>query len=45
MTYALHIVLRFELEQELIDGELAVEDLPEAWNTRFEEFFGIAVRR
>ena len=42
-TYALHIILRFELEQALIDGTLAVRDLPEAWNARFEEYFGIAV--
>ncbi|HTU94237.1 MAG TPA: carboxypeptidase M32 [Solirubrobacteraceae bacterium] len=42
-TYALHIILRFELEQRLIDGTLAIRDLPEAWNTRFEEYFGIAV--
>jgi len=42
-TYALHIILRFELEQGLIDGTLAVRDLPEAWNSRFEEYFGIAV--
>ncbi len=43
VTYSLHIVLRFELEQQLIDGELAIDDLPEAWNTRFEEFFGMKV--
>ncbi|MEA2214027.1 MAG: carboxypeptidase Taq [Solirubrobacteraceae bacterium] len=43
LTYALHIVLRFELEQELIEGRLAVADLPEAWNARFQEFFGITV--
>jgi carboxypeptidase Taq len=42
-TYALHIILRFELEQGLIDGTIAVRDLPEAWNARFEEYFGIAV--
>ena len=42
-TYALHIILRFELEQALIDGTLAVRDLPEAWNARFEEYFGIPV--
>jgi carboxypeptidase Taq len=42
-TYALHIVLRFELEQQLVDGTLSVSDLPEAWNTRFEEFFGLKV--
>ena len=42
-TYALHIVLRFELEQELIEGRLAVRDLPEAWNARFKEYFGLQV--
>jgi carboxypeptidase Taq len=43
LTYALHIVLRFELEQQLIEGTLAIDDLPEAWNTRFQEFFGMKV--
>jgi carboxypeptidase Taq len=42
-TYALHIILRFELEQALIEGTLKVRDLPEAWNARFEEYFGITV--
>ncbi len=42
-TYALHIILRFELEQGLIDGTIAVRDLPEVWNARFEEYFGITV--
>ena len=42
-TYGLHIILRFELEQELLFGGLAVADLPEAWNARFEESLGVAV--
>jgi carboxypeptidase Taq len=42
-SYGLHVILRFELEQELISGRLAVKDLPEAWNTRFEELMGIPV--
>lgn len=42
-TYALHIVLRFELEQELIEGRLSVADLPQAWNTRFQEYLGLEV--
>jgi carboxypeptidase Taq len=42
-TYGLHVVLRFELEQELIEGTLAVADLPEAWNTRFEQYLGLPV--
>ena len=40
-TYALHVILRFELEQQLIDGTLAVADAAEAWRARFEELFGI----
>jgi carboxypeptidase Taq len=42
-TYGLHIVLRFELEQELIEGRLSVADLPAAWNERFKQYFGIDV--
>jgi carboxypeptidase Taq len=42
-TYGLHIVLRFELEQELIEGRLAVKDLPEAWNARFKDYLGLDV--
>jgi carboxypeptidase Taq len=42
-TYSLHIVLRFELEQELIDGRLSVGDLPEAWNAKMKSYFGLEV--
>jgi carboxypeptidase Taq len=42
-SYGLHVILRFELEQELITGRLAVKDLPDAWNSRFEELMGISV--
>ncbi len=42
-SYGLHVILRFELEQELISGRLAVKDLPDAWNARFEELLGVAV--
>ncbi len=42
-TYGLHIILRFELEQAMLNGEVAVKDVPEAWNARFKEYMGIAV--
>jgi carboxypeptidase Taq len=42
-TYGLHIVLRFEIEQELIEDRLKIDDLPDAWNARFKEYFGIDV--
>lgn len=41
VTYCLHVILRFEIEKELISGTLAVQDLPEAWNTKFKKLFGI----
>ena len=43
VTYGLHIVIRFELEQELVEGRLAVRDLPEAWNARYKEYLGVEV--
>ena len=42
-TYNLHIILRFELEQEILSGELPLADLPEAWNARMAEYLGIDV--
>jgi carboxypeptidase Taq len=42
-SYGLHVILRFELEYELVAGRLSVADLPDAWNSRFEELVGIPV--
>lgn len=42
-TYNLHIILRFELEQALLTGDLAAVDLPGAWNERFHKMFGLTV--
>jgi carboxypeptidase Taq len=42
-TYSLHVVLRFELEQQLIDGRLSVGELPEAWNARVKAYLGLDV--
>jgi carboxypeptidase Taq len=41
VTYGLHIMLRFELEIALFDGQISVEDAPEAWNTAMRENLGI----
>ena len=41
LTYPLHIMLRYELEKQLLSGELAVRDLPEAWNAGMEQRLGI----
>jgi carboxypeptidase Taq len=40
-TYNLHIMLRLELEIELMEGKLEVRHLPEAWNTRMQEYLGV----
>jgi carboxypeptidase Taq len=42
-TYSLHIILRFELEQRLIEGTLDPSDLPEAWNEEMRELLGVDV--
>jgi len=42
-TYSLHIILRFELEQRLIEGSLEPKDLPEAWNAGMADLLGVEV--
>lgn len=41
VTYGLHIIIRFELEQALIAGTLSVEELPNAWNEKYQRYLGI----
>jgi len=41
VTYNLHIILRFELERALLSGDLAVADLPAAWNEKFQHYLGL----
>jgi carboxypeptidase Taq len=43
VTYGLHVIVRFELEQELITGRLSTEELPQAWNARYAEYLGVDV--
>lgn len=42
-TYNLHIILRFEIEKEMIEGSIDLKDLPQIWNFKFKEYFGIEV--
>jgi carboxypeptidase Taq len=42
LTYNLHIMLRFDLELKMLDGQLRVRDLPEAWHAAMRADFGIA---
>ncbi|MDD5463792.1 MAG: carboxypeptidase M32 [Candidatus Moranbacteria bacterium] len=43
VTYNLHIILRFEIEKDLIEGTIEVEDLPKIWNSKMKEYLGVDV--
>ena len=43
LTYALHIIVRFELERALYSGKIEVVDLPQEWNKKYEQYLGIKV--
>ena len=43
LTYSFHIMIRYELEKQLIAGTLAVKDLPAAWNKLYKEYLGVDV--
>ncbi len=42
-TYNMHIMIRFEMERALMKGDLAVADIPEAWNGKYRDYLGIEV--
>jgi len=41
VTYNLHIIVRYELEKALINGDVAIESLPGLWNAKYHEYLGI----
>lgn len=41
VTYYMHIILRADVERLLVDKSLAVEDLPQDWNGKTEEYLGV----
>ena len=42
LTYNLHIMLRFEIEQDLIEGKTNPDDLPAIWNLKMKEYLGVS---
>jgi len=42
-TYNLHVILRFEIEQALIEGTMRVDEVPEAWNAKMRDYLGLEV--
>ena len=43
LTYHLHILIRYEIEKGLIESSIKVQDLPEIWNKKYQEYLGITV--
>lgn len=43
LSYCLHVIVRYEIEKQLISGALSVKDLPEKWNSLYREYLGVAV--
>lgn len=41
LTYPLHIIIRYEIEKLIFNGEAQVDDLPQIWNDKYEEYLGI----
>ena len=41
LTYSLHIMVRYEIEKQLIAGEIEVKDLPKIWNQKYKEYLGV----
>jgi len=41
VTYGMHVILRFEMEKDIIEGKVKVSELPELWNEKMEELLGV----
>jgi carboxypeptidase Taq len=41
VTYNLHIMLRFELENDMLEGKVRISDMPEAWNAKMHDYLGV----
>ncbi|MFA5312488.1 MAG: carboxypeptidase M32, partial [Methanomassiliicoccales archaeon] len=44
VTYGLHIIIRFEMERDIFAGKLSVDELPQAWNERYERYLGVKIK-
>jgi carboxypeptidase Taq len=41
LTYSIHVIIRYEIEKALINGEIEVKDLPKIWNAKYKEYLGV----
>jgi len=44
VTYGLHIIIRFEIEQDLFNGKISFDELPQIWNQKYEEYLGVEIQ-
>lgn len=40
VTYPMHIIIRYEIERDMLTGDLEVEDVPKAWNRKMKQYLG-----
>jgi carboxypeptidase Taq len=43
MTYALHIIIRFEIEKDLFEEKIDVNEIPQIWNQKHDEYLGVEI--
>ncbi len=43
MTYSLHVIIRFEIEQDLFNDKIEVSEIPEVWREKFSDYLGVTV--
>ncbi len=43
VTYCLHVIIRFEIEKDLIPGRISVDELPEIWNKKYDDYLGVQI--
>ncbi|MFX0084640.1 MAG: carboxypeptidase M32 [Candidatus Hodarchaeota archaeon] len=43
VTYSLHVIIRFEIERDLLKGKITTEDLPKVWNAKYKEYLGVDI--
>jgi Zn-dependent M32 family carboxypeptidase len=43
LTYSIHVMIRYEIERDFINGNISVDDIPAIWNSKYKEYLGIDV--
>ncbi len=44
VTYGMHIIIRFEIERDLFNGDLEVSELPQVWNQKYEDYLDVEIK-